>query len=336
MVRNVRAQKQLSPKEKLEVIERSDSQQSAFTAVIKKLANLSDYRYAAEKAEGALSFVIRTTEYFIPLSASINKEEEKERLQKELDYQLGFLKSVQVKLSNERFVANAKPEIIASERKKESDAVAKIKALEEQAANWAGKLDGQDAGQSAKGRKLSDSGAKARLYHAVKEARLANILKVDLKSDLFSYTVDEAALAQAQLMDGKLMLVTNVADLTAAEIVQRYKALADIERGFRVLKSEIEIAPVYHRLPDRIRAHAQICFMALIVYRVMRQRLKQAKSDLSPERALAHLRKIQRHKVRINQAEPLEGVSTISEAQAQVLNALKVNKSIKNEQMSLL
>ena len=212
----------------------------------------------------------------------------------------------------------------------------KIKALEEQAANWAGKLDGQDAGQSAKGRKLSDSGAKARLYHAVKEARLANILKVDLKSDLFSYTVDEAALAQAQLMDGKLMLVTNVADLTAAEIVQRYKALADIERGFRVLKSEIEIAPVYHRLPDRIRAHAQICFMALIVYRVMRQRLKQAKSDLSPERALAHLRKIQRHKVRINQAEPLEGVSTISEAQAQVLNALKVNKPIKNEQMSLL
>jgi uncharacterized protein YifN (PemK superfamily) len=76
--------------------------------------------------------------------------------------------------------------------------------------------------------------------------------------------------------------------------------------------------------------------MALIVYRVMRQRLKQAKSDLSPERALAQLRKIQRHKVRINQAEPLEGVSTISEAQAQVLNALKVNKPIKNEQMSLL
>jgi valyl-tRNA synthetase len=132
MVRNVRAQKQLSPKEKLEVIERSDAQQSAFTAVIKKLANLSDYRYAAEKAEGALSFVIRTTEYFIPLSASINKEEEKERLQKELDYQLGFLKSVQVKLSNERFVANAKPEIITSERKKESDAVAKITALEDQ------------------------------------------------------------------------------------------------------------------------------------------------------------------------------------------------------------
>ena len=53
-------------------------------------------------------------------------------------------------------------------------------------------------------------------------------------------------------------------------MVQRYKALADIERGFRVLKSEIEIAPVYHRLPERIRAHALVYFLALIVYGVMR------------------------------------------------------------------
>ena len=93
-------------------------------------------------------------------------------------------------------------------------------------------------------------------------------------------------------MDGKLMLVTNVADLRPPEVVKRYKSLADIERGFRVLKSEIEIAPVYHRLPQRIRAHAFVCFLALIVYRVMRQRLKHAKSELSPEKALAQLRKI--------------------------------------------
>jgi valyl-tRNA synthetase len=97
-----------------------------------KLANLSEFLYSSDKIDGALSFVIRTTEFFIPLSASINVEEEKERLQKELDYQQGFLKSVQVKLSNERFVANAKPEIIAVERKKESDALTKIKALEDQ------------------------------------------------------------------------------------------------------------------------------------------------------------------------------------------------------------
>jgi transposase len=80
------------------------------------------------------------------------------------------------------------------------------------------------------------------------------------------------------------------------DVVGRYKSLADIERGFRVLKSEIEIGPVYHRLPDRIRAHASICFMALILYRVMRSRLKAGESHLSPERALAKLRRIQHQK----------------------------------------
>ena len=212
----------------------------------------------------------------------------------------------------------------------------RIKALQTQAQTWAGKLDGQDSGVSTRGRKLSDSGAKARLYHEVKEAHLAKIIKVDLKSDLFSYAIDDDALKQAALMDGKLLLVTNVVDLTPSEVVQRYKSLADIERGFRVLKSEIEIAPVYHRLPERVRAHAFVCFLALIVYRVMRQRLKLAKSDLSPQRALAELRKIQRHKVRINKAEPISGISSINDTQAQVLETLNIRKPTQDTQMSFL
>ena len=97
------------------------------------------------------------------------------------------------------------------------------------------------------------------------EAHLARIIKIDLKTDPFSYMIDQAAQSQAEMMDGKLLLVTNVQDLKPAEVVSRYNALADIERGFRVLKSEIEIAPVCHRLPQRIRAHACVCFMALIV-----------------------------------------------------------------------
>ncbi len=212
----------------------------------------------------------------------------------------------------------------------------RIATLQEQAQQWAGKLDGQDAGVRAKGRKLSDSGAKARLYHAVCEAHLARIVKVDLKSDLFSYAVDDGALAQAELMDGKLLLVSNVADLSPAQLVQRYKALADIERGFKVLKSEIEIAPVYHRLAERIRAHAMLCFLALIIYRVMRQRLKLAKSELSPERALAQLRRIQKHSVSINAAAPITGISTINTQQASVLAALKLKKPTQDVQMSLL
>ena len=212
----------------------------------------------------------------------------------------------------------------------------RIAALQEQAQAWAGKLDGQDAGQKAKGRKLSDSGAKARLYRAVCEAHLAKIVKVDLKSELFTYTVDEAAKAKAELMDGKLLLVTNVPDLTPPQVLGRYKALADIERGFRVLNSEIDIAPVYHRLPQRIRAHAMLCFMALILHRVMRQRLKQANSQLSPEQALAQLRRIQHHSVSINRAAPLTGVSTVNNQQANVLAALNVKKPSPSAQMSLL
>jgi transposase len=214
---------------------------------------------------------------------------------------------------------------------------ARIQALQQRADQLAGKLDAQDAGTVQRGRKLSDSGAKARFFHEVSDAHLGRIIKVDLKSDLFSYEIDERALARAQAMDGKLMLVTNVQDMTPAQVLARYKSLADIERGFRVLKSEIEIAPVFHRLPERIKAHASICFMALILYRVMRQRLKLAASELSPEAALADLRRIQRHTVRIDGGTPIQGVSTIHQRQAEVLTALKIkNKPTHDSQMSLL
>ena len=156
------------------------------------------------------------------------------------------------------------------------------------------------------------------------------------KSELFAYTVDETAKAQAELMDGKLLLVTNVADLTPQEVVSRYKALADIERGFRVLKSEIDIAPVYHRLPQRIRAHAMLCFLALILHRVMRHRLKLAKSELNPDQALAKLRRIQCHSVSINRAAPMAGISTINTEQANVLAALNLKKLAVDAQLSLL
>jgi len=214
---------------------------------------------------------------------------------------------------------------------------AKIMELEAQAVAWSGKLDGQDEGVKTRGKKLSDSGAKARLYHAVKEARLAHILRVDLKSELFRYTLEEGALALAELMDGKLLLVTNVPDLSPAEVVSRYKSLADIERGFRVLKSEIEIGPVFHRLPDRIRAHASICFIALILYRVMRQRLTAAKTGLSPERALEQLRRIQHHQIRLSaDGKPITGISKLTDAHNQVFAALNLKKPTQPQQLPLL
>lgn len=213
----------------------------------------------------------------------------------------------------------------------------RIEALEAQANAWVGKLDAQDAGVKARGKKLSDSGAKARLYHAVKEAHLANIIRVDLKNELFAYEIDPDALALAELMDGKLLLVTNTPDLSPQGVVDRYKSLADIERGFRVLKSEIEIGPVFHRLPERIKAHAAICFIALILYRVMRQRLSSADAQLSPERALQELQKLQHHQIRINQAErPVTGISRLSETQERVFAALRLKKPTQPQQLSLL
>jgi len=212
----------------------------------------------------------------------------------------------------------------------------RVAALRARAEQLAGKLDGQDAGQVHRGRKLSDSGAKARLFHEVAEAHLSRIIRVDLKSDLFAYDIDEVALQRAQMMDGKLLLVTNVADLEPAAIVERYKSLADIERGFKVLKSEIEIAPVFHRLPERIRAHASICFMALILYRVMRQRLKLAGHAASPETVLAQLRRIQRQSVSINQGVPITGISTVNRDQATMLAALNVKNPNPDTQLALL
>jgi transposase len=209
-----------------------------------------------------------------------------------------------------------------------------IAELEAQALRWAGKLDDQDAGTLQRGRKLSDGGARARFYHAVSEARLSKIVRVDLKSELFTYDIDQKALNLARAVDGKLLLVSNTSDMSASEIVNRYKSLADIERGFKVLKSEIGIGPVYHRLPDRIRAHAMICFIALILHRVIRARLQKTPVPevVSPERALACLRRIQTHRVKLErQMTPVTGISVISDEQLAIFSSMGVKKPTSNE-----
>ena len=101
--------------------------------------------------------------------------------------------------------------------------------------------------------------------------------------------------------------------------------------------TEIEIGPVFHRLPERIKAHAAICFIALILYRVMRQRLSSAEAHLSPERALEELQKLQHHQIRINQADrPVTGISRLSETQDRVFAALRLKKPTQPQQLSLL
>jgi transposase len=191
------------------------------------------------------------------------------------------------------------------------------------------KLDEQDESLRAgkkkktKGRPMSDSGTKARFYHAVKDAHMAHVIKVDLQEDLFTYAIDEDKKRYLELLDGKLLLVTNTSE-TPAEVVQRYKSLADIERGFRVLKSDIEIGPVYHRLPQRIRAHALICFMSLVLYRVMRMRLKAAKRPESPTTLLEQLKRIQQQTAVTVEGKTLTGLSEITAAQKSLFAALEL------------
>ncbi len=230
----------------------------------------------------------------------------------------------ETKWSNSRLVVAHDPIAAARRTAARDKTMAELLQLGQQCSV---KLDAQDESKStgqknkSKGRPMSDSGTKARFYHAVKDAHMAHLIKVDLKAELFSYTVDEDKKRYLELLDGKLLLVTNTST-TAAEVVQRYKSLADIERGFRVLKSDIEIGPVYHRLPQRIRAHALICFMALILYRVMRMRLKAAKRSESPITLLEQLKRIHQQTVETSEGKTLTGLTEITPAQKSLFVAL--------------
>ena len=222
-----------------------------------------------------------------------------------------------------RLVIAHRPDMAEAQREKRDQT---IQSLEEDAAKWTVKLDQQEQGKVYRGRKVSDAGVTARFYKAVSDARLANLIKVDLSSELFNYSINEKALKRAQMIDGKLILVTNIKDHTPEEIVSRYKSLADIERGFRVLKSEIEIAPVFHRKPERIKAHAMICFLALVLYRVLRMRLKSKAKPYSPERMLEIMRQIQHHKVMLHRKQSVSGLSTMTPEQRDLFEAVGLPK----------
>lgn len=129
-----------------------------------------------------------------------------------------------------RLVVAHRPEVAAAQSESRDR---KLEELQADARAWFTKLDGQDAGRRYRGRKLSDGGAMARFYKAVSEAGLGHILKIDLTADAFNYTLDQRALDRARLLDGKLLLVTNMPDHKPEEIVARYHSLDShiVDRG---------------------------------------------------------------------------------------------------------
>ena len=132
-IRNLRKEKNIPNKESVELIVRANQEpDKEFDAVIQHLCNIQSITYSADKPTGCFSFVTATAEYFIPFTQQIDLEEEKKKIDAELTYVRGFLKSVESKLNNERFVNNAPAAVLESERKKQSDSMAKIQMLEEQ------------------------------------------------------------------------------------------------------------------------------------------------------------------------------------------------------------
>ncbi len=131
-IRTIRKDKNIPFKDVIELrVVNNEKASTYFDSIIMKLGNIVDLMYVTEKVDGALSYRVKSNEYFIPITGNIDVEAEIAKLTEELNYTNGFLKSVQVKLSNEKFVANAKPEIIENERKKEADALAKIATIEQ-------------------------------------------------------------------------------------------------------------------------------------------------------------------------------------------------------------
>ncbi len=129
-IRTIRKEKNISFKESINLsVINNINAATSFDSVIKKMGNVDELDYISEKIEGALTYRVKSNEYFIPIEGAINVEDEIAKLSEELKYTEGFLRSVQGKLKNERFVNNAPEKVIGMERQKEADALAKIETI---------------------------------------------------------------------------------------------------------------------------------------------------------------------------------------------------------------
>lgn len=128
-IRNIRKDKNLPFKDKVDLMIKGENPAKYFDEVVAKLGNISSFSYVETKPAASAGFVVKATEYYIPLGQGVDLEAEKEKLMKELEYTQGFLASVEKKLNNEKFVGNAKPEVVENERKKQADAIGRIGIL---------------------------------------------------------------------------------------------------------------------------------------------------------------------------------------------------------------
>ncbi len=131
-IRNIRNEKGISPKEALSLHVKGDTELKQYFPIIQKLSNVKEIELNSYTNVNGITFVVKGIEYFVPLVGKIDTQAEKKKMEQELSYAKGFLESVNRKLANERFVQNAKPEILQMEIQKKEDAEAKITSLEQQ------------------------------------------------------------------------------------------------------------------------------------------------------------------------------------------------------------
>ena len=298
------------------------------------LDNIAQIRALAREKQRQVDFI---------LALSARRYKAMPGLMTALNYTDGL---AETRFENERCVVAYDAHTAARQAEKRR---AEIKAVEVIGQKLADKLDAQDVAEAAleiaaaaktlkrksstkinanapkkRSKKANDRSAYVRFAKELKDRKLTKYFTINWEAKEFTFEQNEAAITASEALDGKLVLLTSLSESesSSAQTVLRYKALADIERGFRVLKSDIEIAPMHHRIELRIRAHALICFLALLMHRLLRLKLKRADSEFSPSRALAELRGIQRHAVTLGTVVHA-GLSTIAPQQKTLFEQLK-------------
>lgn len=211
-----------------------------------------------------------------------------------------------------RFVVAYAPEIAAETRKNRQERLKKadirIREAEQKLAN-----------PSGRGRAPTLQGTYGRIRDYLRDRNLMNLYDIDLAGVKLTVKKNRKALNWEETIDGMLVLETTDLELPAEEIVRRYKELAEIERGWRTLKSSLLLRPVYHWTEPRIRAHIFICVLALQLERWMRNRLK----TVSVRKALQSLQHIKVGELTVNGKKTLMATRPTPE-QRELLQRLKV------------
>lgn len=202
-----------------------------------------------------------------------------------------------------------------------------IQDAEEEISRWIDKLNNQDAGRyTTRGRRLTDQGVLLKIHDLLGRKGLLSYYKVFLDKDgLVRFHINRKKRNQQVRLDGILAVVTREKDLSCEEVIKQYKGLQDVERGFRTLKSSLDVRPMYHWKERRIRAHIFICVMALQIHRLMRLRLKKAGSSFSPDRALEKLSRLRTIHADVGGREHI-GLTKPTEIQLLLFKELEVPK----------